>query len=211
MGRIAIAIALALAATAASAQLYRWVDKDGKVHYSDTVPPAFARDVQKRARDTGAGDAPQGSFDAQLATKRFPVVLYTSEPCPPCKDARDLLAKRGVPFREVQVGTDETRDELKKVSGAAEVPVMTVGRDVHRGFEPGPAIPRPRRPARRNRLPSRRRRHRPPRKPSRLQTRPAAATRRWRRRMPRRSTPAGDATCRSSLPGRAAPRVNCGA
>jgi glutaredoxin len=136
MGRIAIAIALALAATAASAQLYRWVDKDGKVHYSDTVPPAFARDVQKRARDTGAGDAPQGSFDAQLATKRFPVVLYTSEPCPPCKDARDLLAKRGVPFREVRVGTDETRDELKKVSGAAEVPVMTVGRDVHRGFEP---------------------------------------------------------------------------
>lgn len=136
MGRITIAIALALSATAASAQLYRWVDKDGKVHYSDTVPPALARDVQKRARDTGAGDVPQGSFDMQLATKRFPVVLYTSEPCPPCKDARDLLAKRGIPFREVQVGTNETRDELQKVSGAAEVPVLTVGRDVHRGFEP---------------------------------------------------------------------------
>jgi glutaredoxin len=136
MGRVAIAIALALAATAAHAQLYRWVDKDGKVQYTDTVPPASARDVQKRARDAGPGDTPQGSFDVQLATKRFPVVLYTSEPCPPCKDARDLLAKRGVPFREVQVGTDQTRDELKKVSGAVEVPVMTVGRDVQRGFEP---------------------------------------------------------------------------
>ncbi|MBB5016192.1 DUF4124 domain-containing protein [Rehaibacterium terrae] len=40
--RLALAIALgfALATPAAQAQkLYRWVDKDGKVHYSDALPP----------------------------------------------------------------------------------------------------------------------------------------------------------------------------
>lgn len=37
---IAIALGLILAAPAAQAQkLYRWVDKDGKVHYSDAIPP----------------------------------------------------------------------------------------------------------------------------------------------------------------------------
>src|SRR5512147_171131 len=101
MGRIGIGIALALAATAASAQTYRWIDRDGKVNFTDTPPPAFARDVQKRTRDPGPAESGQGSFDLQQAQKKFPVVLYTSEPCPPCKDARELLAKRGVPFREV--------------------------------------------------------------------------------------------------------------
>lgn len=37
---LAAALGLALAAPAAQAQkLYRWVDKDGKVHYSDALPP----------------------------------------------------------------------------------------------------------------------------------------------------------------------------
>jgi glutaredoxin len=135
MGRIGIAIALALAATAAQAQLYRWIDRDGRVNFTDTPPPAFARDVQKRARDPGAADGGQGSFDVQQAVKKFPVVLYTTAECAPCKEARDLLAKRGVPYREVSVGNEETRDELKKVAGEMEVPVMTVGRDVQKGFE----------------------------------------------------------------------------
>jgi hypothetical protein len=33
-------LALALLATAAEARLYRWVDDDGAVHYTDTLPPA---------------------------------------------------------------------------------------------------------------------------------------------------------------------------
>jgi outer membrane biosynthesis protein TonB len=36
---VAFAI-LALAAPAAMAQLYKWVDKDGRVHYSDQPPPS---------------------------------------------------------------------------------------------------------------------------------------------------------------------------
>jgi glutaredoxin len=135
MGRIGIAIALALAATAAHAQLYRWVDRDGKVNFTDTPPPAYARDVQKRAREAGAAESGQGSYEVQQAVKKFPVTLYTAADCAPCKEARDLLAKRGVPYREVTVGTEETRAELKKVAGEMEVPVMTVGRDIQKGFE----------------------------------------------------------------------------
>ena len=131
------AAVLALAATAAQAQMYRWVDKDGKVRYTDTPPPASAKGVQKKDLDPNAGGSPQGSFDLQQAIKNFPVVLYTAEKCgAPCSDAKALLAKRGVPFREVVVGSDETRAELKKVAGEMEVPVMMIGREVQRGFEP---------------------------------------------------------------------------
>jgi len=143
MGRIRFAMrlagaaaTLALVATAAHAQMYRWVDKDGKVQYTDTQPPAFAKDVQKRSLDAGSAGTPQGSYDLQLAVKKFPVVLYTAEQCgAPCGDAKALLAKRGVPVREVVVGSDETRAELKKLVGDVEVPAMTVGRDLQRGYE----------------------------------------------------------------------------
>lgn len=37
---IVAALALALATTSAFAAPYKWVDKDGKTHYSDTPPPA---------------------------------------------------------------------------------------------------------------------------------------------------------------------------
>jgi len=46
MGRTAMLLVVLIAAATASAQVYRWVDKDGKVHYSDQAPPdAAAKDM----------------------------------------------------------------------------------------------------------------------------------------------------------------------
>jgi len=42
-----------------------------------------------------------------------------------------------VPFQEIIVNTEEAVAKLKKASGADEVPVLTVGKDVQRGFEAG--------------------------------------------------------------------------
>jgi hypothetical protein len=39
-----------------------------------------------------------------------------------------------VPFREVAVADDKGRDELKKVSGGNEVPVLAVGKQVTKGY-----------------------------------------------------------------------------
>ena len=44
--------------------------------------------------------------------------------------ARTHLNKRGVPFTEIQVGDDASREELKKVSGGEDVPTLVVGRSV---------------------------------------------------------------------------------
>lgn len=44
-------IVLPLVATVANAELYRWVDAQGKVHYSDTRPPADARGTRKLSSD----------------------------------------------------------------------------------------------------------------------------------------------------------------
>lgn len=39
----ALAVAVLLAAGAAQAAMYRWVDGNGRVHYSDTLPPSYQK------------------------------------------------------------------------------------------------------------------------------------------------------------------------
>lgn len=50
---IAAAFLLCLAATPAPAKLYRWVDEDGTVHYSDKLPPEHAKDAHEEIDDKG--------------------------------------------------------------------------------------------------------------------------------------------------------------
>ena len=129
------AVALLFAASVA-AQAYRWVDKDGKVHYSQTPPsPAQAASVQKKSAGGSTIESSQQPYATQQAAKNHPVTLYTAENCKEaCNDARSLLAQRGVPFREVAITDEKTRAELKQVSGSDEVPVLTVGKQVTKGF-----------------------------------------------------------------------------
>ncbi len=139
MRRLAIAVAAMLVAATAGAQMYRWVDKDGKVQYTDTPPPAAAKSVQKRATaPASTATGPAAPYAVQQAAKNFPVVVYTAPSCgQPCADGKALLAARGVPYREIAVGPESgmSAEEMKKVTGGDSVPVMMVGRSATRGFE----------------------------------------------------------------------------
>jgi glutaredoxin len=124
-----------LFAAAAAAQLYRWVDKDGKVHYSDTPPPSSAGKSSQLRSGGNVADSGTMPYATQQAAKNHPVTIYTAENCKEaCADARKLLQGRGIPFREVAIADEKSREELKKVSGGEEVPVMTVGKSVTKGF-----------------------------------------------------------------------------
>jgi glutaredoxin len=132
-------LAALLIAGSAHAQQYRWVDEQGRVQYSDTPPPPSAKDVRKmRPRANAPAAAPQQPFELTRLQKDFPVTLYTSPNCiEGCAMARAALNKRGVPFTEVQVWDEETNEQLKRASGAVEVPTLQVGITTHRGFEQG--------------------------------------------------------------------------
>jgi len=129
--------ALAVATPVAAQGMYRWVDQNGKVHYSDKAPPpAAASAVEQKQLRGNVVETSLPGFEAQQAAKNFPATLYTAPHCgDPCDGARKLLAERGVPFREVSVASNEQRDALVKLAGVAEVPVMTLGKQVHKGFE----------------------------------------------------------------------------
>jgi glutaredoxin len=129
---------LVLACAAAQAEFYRWVDADGNVHYSDQPPPADIKQVEKKKATGGKpSDAPL-PYVLQQAVKNFPVTLYSSECGDACARARALLAKRGVPYTEMDATDPSAQQELRKLTGGAlEVPVLKVGRNALRGFEEG--------------------------------------------------------------------------
>ena len=135
-----LAAALALPAlVAAQANVYRWVDKDGKVHYSDSPPAEPPKSLTQKRIGSGQADASQMSYATQVAMKKSPVTLFTGGDCgDPCRQGRELLAKRGIPFSERDAQNNaEDADALKKLVGAIEVPVLTVGASKIKGFEEG--------------------------------------------------------------------------
>jgi len=123
-------VLLFLLAGTAGAQPYRWIDDKGRVQYSDTPPPPGAQSVQKkRFRDNAVGGQP--SYELEKALRESPVTLYSHPDCgDQCRIARDILNKRGIPFREVVADDEPRQEELKRVSGVLTVPVLVVGAQV---------------------------------------------------------------------------------
>ena len=135
MKRWILLIMLISSATAAQADTYKWVDPDGRVHYSDHPPPPGVTKSELKRLGDKPGDA-SIPYVLQQAMKYFPVTLFVYDCGEGCSKALDLLVKRGVPHTSKDPTAPGMREELKKVTGGDEVaPVLQVGRRVLRGFE----------------------------------------------------------------------------
>ena len=132
-------LSLAVLASSADAQnLYRWVDKDGKVHYSDQPPPSEIKKVEQPRLKASTIETSGLSYETQKAVQNFPVTLYTTPDCvSECTNARDLLTRRGIPFSENRVVTTQDGDSFKKTLGTDKLlfPAMTLGSQKQIGFE----------------------------------------------------------------------------
>jgi len=129
MNRIAVILLALVFAAPAAAELYRWTDSQGRVHYSDQPPPSEIKKLKRIVTPGAAAGEPSQA--------RQPVVLYTSNCGPTCDQAADYLRQRNVPFSLKNAQTDQTAAaELKKRTGALEVPVLFIGESMQRGYSP---------------------------------------------------------------------------
>ncbi|MEP6997944.1 MAG: glutaredoxin family protein [Betaproteobacteria bacterium] len=132
-----IASVLLLASACAIAQtqqVYRYLDTDGRVVYSDKPPPADARNAQAKRIGRNSIETSELSFATQQAQERFPVTLYTFSCGVVCDTAQGLLNKRGVPHTVVDVAQGDGADRLKKLTNGLEAPALQVGDQVATGF-----------------------------------------------------------------------------
>ena len=116
--------------------VYRWKDKDGKVHYGDRPAESAVETQKKSFNAAGASGADELPYSVRKARQDFPVTLYISSKCGLyCEQARAFLSKRGIPYAEKNPQNKEELEAFKLKTGGNVVPVLTVGISVLSGFE----------------------------------------------------------------------------
>lgn len=132
-----LALLLGVASGIVSAQVqqvYRYVDVEGKVVYSDKPPPPNAKDAQAKRVTANSIETSALSYATQQAQERYPVTLYSFSCGVVCDTAQGLLNKRGIPHTVVDVSVGDGADKLKKLSGSLDAPALQVGEQYASGF-----------------------------------------------------------------------------
>lgn len=130
----ALLLGAAALASAQTQQVYRYVDAEGRVVYSDKPPPADARDAQAKRIGRNTIETSALSYAAALAEQRYPVTLYTFGCGLVCDTAAGLLNKRGVPHTVVDVGQNDGAEKLKRLTGGLDAPALQVGDQYTTGY-----------------------------------------------------------------------------
>lgn len=121
-----------------AAELYRWVDSEGKIHYSDQMPATGTKYLQKKQLSPNVIQSSELPYALQLAVKNNPATLYATNCGEGCDKARQHLAKRGVPYTVKNPETPADADALKKLINSIEVPVLVLGSSrTVRGYSAG--------------------------------------------------------------------------
>jgi glutaredoxin len=135
---LAAAALLLLAAPLVQAQaIYRIVDPDGRVRFSDQPPaPAEkATTLPPSGRASAAGSEASGlPLALRQIVNRYPVTLYTGDNCAPCGSGRSVLTSRGIPFTERTVTTPQDAEALQKLTGESSLPMLAIGGQQLKGF-----------------------------------------------------------------------------
>jgi glutaredoxin len=115
--------------------IYRVVGADGRITFSDKLPTSTDNaTVLGAGGNTIALGATVWPMELRQAAGKYPVVLYTSAGCTPCKSGRELLGGRGIPFQEKTVNSAEDGEALQRISGASSLPLLTIGSQQIKGF-----------------------------------------------------------------------------
>ena len=142
MTRSAFALALGIALLLpVSAQVHKWTDPSGRVHYGDQ-PPADAKSEQLKL-DIKSYEGPVQVTDwAAIIRKKSPgvtintqtITMYSTSWCVHCKRARNYFASKGIRYNDVDVEASAAgRQEFKELGGGG-VPLILVRGKVMRGF-----------------------------------------------------------------------------
>lgn len=129
-------VALLLVASGAMAQsVYRQVDKNGKVTFSDRAPSASTEPASGPQGSSPGTSANAGlPYELRQVAQRYPVTLYTGEECAPCGMARTLLITRGIPFEERTVKSNDDIEALQRLSSQSSLPLLTIGSQQLKGY-----------------------------------------------------------------------------
>lgn len=122
-----------------SAEIYRWVDENGKIHLSDS-PPEEA-DVEQVDVEVNTYESIDYSkiqyYQPEEKPARKRVIMYATSWCGYCAKARAYFQKKDIRYREYDIDADKTARQKFESYGGSGVPLILVGKQTMRGFSVG--------------------------------------------------------------------------
>jgi glutaredoxin len=124
--------------TLSAVELYKWTDKDGKIHYSDRQPPELKAEKLDIKIQSFTGPPVVTDWQEVLAAKpeKQQVTIYTTEWCGICKRAKAHMQKNKIAYKEFDIEKNATgQRDYNKLNGNG-VPIILVGKQRMDGFSP---------------------------------------------------------------------------
>ena len=132
-----IAVLWLFGTTPAAAEIFKWTDENGKVHFGDRPPDE--REVEKiEVKINSYASVEVIPFEASVTTRvrQEKVVMYSTVWCGYCKKARRYFKENKIPFQEYDTETSEKgKADYKRLKGTG-VPIILVGKKRMNGFSP---------------------------------------------------------------------------
>jgi glutaredoxin len=120
--------------SAQSGKLYKLVDEQGNVTFTDIKPETETAVVEELDTSLSAAGEETATNIDQIA-EDAPITFYSATDCAACDMVRTHLKDSNLPFTEVAVGDDyDAQQQMKQAVGNLNVPTVTVGERSLTGF-----------------------------------------------------------------------------
>lgn len=117
----------------AFSEIYKWVDENGKTHFSDQKPEqATVEEIEVKVNTITTPSILDSDF--LEARDRRKVVMYSAVWCGVCKKAARYFREKKIPFKEYDIEKSRKgRQDYTKLNGRG-VPIILVGKKRMNGF-----------------------------------------------------------------------------
>ncbi|OUS08048.1 hypothetical protein A9Q90_04865 [Gammaproteobacteria bacterium 54_18_T64] len=141
-----MSLAFSLASLSASAEVYKWTDSEGQVHFSDRAPTSGVVELigDKLIMNSYPGSKlSEASFleqrkrerEQKEGMRRPSVVMYSTVWCGVCRRAKQYFRANKVTFSEYDVETSSKgKKDFARMKGQG-VPIILIGKARMNGFD----------------------------------------------------------------------------
>jgi len=121
---------LLIFSTSSHAEIYKWVDDQGKVHFGDMKPVVIEAEELNLRINTYTSV----TYDVSSLDYGKKVIMYSTDWCGYCKLAKKYFKKNNIAYTEYDIEKDVKAKKRYRKMGAQGVPVILVGKKRMNGF-----------------------------------------------------------------------------
>lgn len=149
---IYLLLALIFSSSSIASEIYKWVDENGRIHYSSQKPDDtpdvktlhFKDDyetpervlpvIPENAKASTGDNQPVSALPGYKGKGSGTVIMYSTAWCGYCKKARNYFRENSIPFNEYDIEKSSRAKAEHKRLGGSGVPFLLFGKHKMRGF-----------------------------------------------------------------------------